>query len=108
MVEVPVVLKGLAPKESSSTLGTANYSAIPKVVVIGGGYEGTGIDKIREAIKETHGSYLVPFVKMDTTKVAPALGPERIKVVIARVKAALDGLQAEGKLDGSDTGIHLF
>lgn len=84
---------------SDSELGSKNYSATPIAVVLGGGYEDDDAAIMIKAVSENSAAKPVPWLRADTTKPAPPLGPEYGKALVARLKAALGELQEKGELN---------
>lgn len=105
-VEIPALLK----RETATTdneLGSHNYSKVPKAVILGGGYDDSMIDEMRKATKAA-GAPEVPWLRPDTTKPAPPLGPEYGKALVARLKTLMAEMQVEGKLDQGIEGVFWY
>ena len=83
---------------TDSTLGTKNYEHTPVAILMGAGYDDQAIDEMRAAAKD---SKAVPWLRPDTTKPAPPLGPEYGKAMVARIKETMKDLSAQGKLENN-------
>lgn len=91
--EIPLVLTGEVPPENPDNVGSKNYSQPPQAVVFGGGYEDEEFDAVRKAVE---GKSNVPFLKFDTSKPTPPLGPAYGVYVAGRLKARLQELESQG------------
>ncbi|GJC85907.1 hypothetical protein ColLi_08745 [Colletotrichum liriopes] len=96
------------PHPETSTIGSGNYAAAPRAVVLGGAFDDAATAALREAVAgaraQSAGVRKVPWLRQDSSKPAPPLGPEYGKAMVVRVKEALARLQGEGKLDGGYEG----
>ncbi|KAJ5986653.1 hypothetical protein N7451_011018 [Penicillium sp. IBT 35674x] len=73
VVEIPLLLQGLAPPVSEEgNRGTMNYSKPPVAVFAGALYGDEEVDEMRQACR---GISSVPWLKMDMTVPKPPLGP---------------------------------
>ncbi|GKT56796.1 hypothetical protein ColTof4_08664 [Colletotrichum tofieldiae] len=96
------------PHPETSTIGSGNYAAAPRAVILGGAFDDAATAVLREAVAGARAQSAdvrkVPWLRQDSSKPAPPLGPEYGKAMVVRVKEALARLQGEGKLDGSYEG----
>ncbi|GKT87287.1 hypothetical protein Ct61P_05137 [Colletotrichum tofieldiae] len=80
----------------------------PRAVILGGAFDDAATAVLREAVAGARAQSAdvrkVPWLRQDSSKPAPPLGPEYGKAMVVRVKEALARLQGEGKLDGSYEG----
>lgn len=88
----------LSATEKEQQVGTQNYAHTPAAVFVGGGHDDAGIEAMRNAC--TGCKYPVPWLKQDTGKAAPPLGPGYGEVMAERVKKCLQGLEREGRMVG--------
>ena len=105
---IPLLLSGLKPRSQQSHLGSQDFSRVPQAVLFGGGYDDATIEEIRKTVMGTLGARKVPWLKADQLKTAAGPQPgtrEYADSIAPRVKAALNKLEREGKLDGSEDGI---
>ncbi|KAF4630705.1 hypothetical protein G7Y89_g7440 [Cudoniella acicularis] len=105
LAEIPLILKGEAVT-SDNDLGSHDYSKKTRVVIFGGAYEENDVEAVLKASKEAGGP-LVPFLRPDTTKAAPPLGPEYGKALVARLKVTMGEMNAEGKLGAGNEDLYL-
>lgn len=80
---------------SDSTLGSKNYDKTPGAILLGAGYsdqEIEGIRRVSAGIKD------VPWLKPNTNKPAPPLGPEYGKALVARIKETVKELSDMGRM----------
>ncbi|TKW52965.1 hypothetical protein CTA1_3924 [Colletotrichum tanaceti] len=110
-VIIPALLASGAPPPhaETSTIGSGNYAAAPRAVILGGAFDDAAVAVLRKAVADAQegGSAdvrRVPWLRQDPDKPAPPLGPEYGKAMVARVKEALARLEAEGKLGGTHGG----
>lgn len=104
--EIPQILRGTLPENRLSSIGSGNLASGVKAVVLGGGYDDDGvIAAMREAASKAAN---IPWVRQDTSKPTPPLGPEYGKAMVGRVREALGELQASGKLDGNEGGVFWY
>lgn len=89
MNQIPVILKGEKEVPSDSALGSKNYDKTPEAILLGAGYNQEEVEQIRNASKGIKG---IPWLRPDTTKPAPPLGPEYGKALVARIKETLKKL----------------
>ncbi|KAJ6068157.1 uncharacterized protein N7446_005194 [Penicillium canescens] len=62
---LPLILSGSTPVNDKSSLGSKNYSALPKAVILGGGYDDEAITQLREAVTSSPGTIKIPWLKAD-------------------------------------------
>ncbi|RMJ18057.1 hypothetical protein CDV36_002283 [Fusarium kuroshium] len=108
---IPPLLAGQSPPShpESSTIGSGNYSQIPRAILLGGAFDEATIAPLRDAVRATSGSRNVPWVLQDLTLPAPPVGtPEYSALMTKRSKDALLKLGQDGKLDGSHNGIEWY
>jgi hypothetical protein len=106
--ELPVVMTGKIPEVISSKIGSGNYDTPPKALFLGGVFDDATIEKLRKAVQETPGARRMPWLRVDSSKPAPPIGPEYGKAVVARAKETLERLEKEGILDSNTDPIILF
>ena len=94
-VQIPALLKGEKEVPSDSELGSKNYEKAPVAVLLGAGYDDKAIEELRKASEGTN----VPWLRPDTTKPAPPLGPEYGKALVARIKETIKTLTEEKKME---------
>lgn len=95
-VAIPAILRGEAPPNPSNDLGSKNYSRPPVAVLTGAGYDEQGVEVMRTAAK---GLKPRPWLRPDTTKPAPPLGPEYVKALVERIKVTLKELAEKGEMN---------
>ncbi|KAI1771001.1 hypothetical protein F4818DRAFT_430846 [Hypoxylon cercidicola] len=96
VAQIPAILQGEQAPPSDSTLGTKDYSKPPIAVILGAAFDDAGTEVMMRAAA---GIRPVPWLRPDTTKPAPPLGPEYGKAMVERIKELLAQLREEGKLD---------
>jgi hypothetical protein len=107
--ELPLLLQNKVPEPASSSLGTGNWSAPPRALLIGGAYTDDDVASLRKLIDETEGNVRrIPWLRVDSSKPAPPLGPEYGKAVVERAREALKRLEGEGKLTEDDGEVYFF
>ncbi|KAH6620021.1 hypothetical protein C7974DRAFT_415261 [Boeremia exigua] len=100
--QIPALLRGESPGPSGSILGTKNFEKSPVAVLLGAAFDDQGVKELREAAA---GTKEVPWLRPDTSKPAPPLGPEYGKAMAARIKETIKTLESEGKLEGNGTVV---
>ena len=101
--DLPLLLTGSVPPTASDNVGSRNYSQPAAAVVLGGGF---GNEEFEEARKACEGKSNVPWLRLDTSKPTPPLGPAYGQHVAERLKGRLRELESEGHF-GRD-GIYFF
>jgi hypothetical protein len=105
-VQIPAILAGqTAP--SDSRLGTKNYGTVPAAVVLGGGYNDSGIEEMMKAASQNGAAKAVPWLRPDLTIPTPPLGPEYGKAMVQRLKKVLAELQVDGRLNAG-TNVYWY
>jgi len=104
VAQIPELLAGNSAK-SDSELGTHNYSKVPIAVLLGAGYDDEGVAKMMEATADKSAKG-VPWLRPDTSKPAPPLGPEYGKALVQRIKELLAELQQKGGMD--EAKVHWY
>jgi len=99
VAEIPSVLRGQAPPSNEENVGSRNYSAPPKAVVCGAGYDDEQLAQMRSAV-EKEGKVQVPWLRPDSSVPTPPLGSEYGKHMVGRVKACLGKLKEEREMEG--------
>jgi hypothetical protein len=94
--DLPHVLQGQAPPSEEANGGTGNYSQPPVAIFIGALYGDAEIEEMRQACQ---GLSSIPWLQMDMAVPKPPLGPGYGEHVVQRVKACMNKIEAEGKLD---------
>jgi hypothetical protein len=108
LTNIPLILSGLKPSSLQSSLGSQDFSQVPRAVIFGGGYDDVTIENLRKAVMETQGARKVPWLKADQQKTARGPEPgtrEYSESIAPRVREVLGRLEREGKLDGNEDGI---
>ncbi|GKT47180.1 uncharacterized protein ColSpa_07361 [Colletotrichum spaethianum] len=109
-VILPALLAAQPPPShpETSTIGSGNYAAAPRVVVLGGAFDEAATAVLQTAVAHARAQSAdvrtVPWLRQDSSKPAPPIGPEYGQAMVVRVKEALARLEGEGKLDGSYGG----
>jgi hypothetical protein len=103
--QIPPLLAGQSAP-SNSTLGSKNYSAPPVAVILGGGYDDSGIKQMMEAAAEKNSAKNVPWLRPDLTAPTPPLGPEYGKAMVKRLKLVMAELETMGEM--SETKVHWY
>lgn len=108
------MLSGKPPANPSSSLGTGNWSAPPRALLLGGAYQAEDIEKLRKLVNETEGAAKIPWLRADIGQGAPvsmkpteAQAKEYGMKVSKRMKDKLNALDAEGKLGEGNDEIYL-
>jgi hypothetical protein len=96
--QIPALLRGEKPESSGSTLGSKNYEKTPVAILLGAGFDDDAVQELREAAK---GTKSVPWLRPDTTKPTPPLGPQYGKAMVERIKETVKGLEERGELEGN-------
>ncbi|KAJ6010144.1 hypothetical protein N7499_004453 [Penicillium canescens] len=102
---LPLILSGSTPVNDKSSLGSKNYSALPKAVILGGGYDDEAITQLREAVTSSPGTIKIPWLKADPekTKVGPTPGSEKYcRAAASRMKHILGTILEKGDLKSRD------
>lgn len=114
MEELPYLLKGSAPPNPSSTLGSGNWSSPPQALLIGGAYQDKDVEEVVKLAKSTDGAMEIPWLRIDSRKMQAPTGqltPEEAakygKAIVQRFKEGLTKLEGEGKLGQGKGGIYL-
>lgn len=94
-VQIPAIFRGETPS-AESELGSKDYSQKPVAVILGAGYDDVGAQVMFNASKGIHP---VPWLRPDTSKPAPPLGPEYGKALVKRIKELLDEMEKDGKMN---------
>lgn len=94
--QIPFIFRGEKPPSADSDLGTKDYSQKPVAVILGAGYDDDGVNVMMEASKGIHP---IPWLRPDTSKPAPPLGPEYGKALVARIKQLVVELERDGKMN---------
>jgi hypothetical protein len=93
--QIPALLRGEKDVPSASSLGSKNYKNSPVAIILGAGYGDEMIEQMRDAAK---GTKEVPWLRPDTSKPAPPIGPEYGKAMVMRIKETVEVLQERGDL----------
>ncbi|KAI9043193.1 uncharacterized protein KD926_004376 [Aspergillus affinis] len=96
VVQIPALLRGEKNDPSNSALGSKDYDWGVGAIILGAGYDDQAIQILRDA---SQGLKPVPWLRPDTSKPAPPLGPEYGKALVARIKETVKELQAKGKMN---------
>ncbi|KLU90857.1 hypothetical protein MAPG_09382 [Magnaporthiopsis poae ATCC 64411] len=113
--ELPLLLKGEQPDPKSSALATGRWESGPPVaLLLGGAYDETAIQKLRQSLGLVGASdgepaiaTSIPWVRIDSAKstIKPT-EPGYPADVVRRFKETLLKLQAEGKLGLKDSSVY--
>ncbi|PLB50034.1 hypothetical protein P170DRAFT_508284 [Aspergillus steynii IBT 23096] len=95
--QIPALLRGEKQVTSTSSLGSHNYERGINAIILGAGYDDQAAQVLRDAAR---GLKPVPWLRPDTSKPAPPLGPEYGKALVARIKETFVQLRKRGGLDG--------
>ncbi|KAJ5111458.1 hypothetical protein N7532_001993 [Penicillium argentinense] len=90
--DLPLILSGSTPVNDKGSLGSKNYSALPKAVVLGGGYDEEAITRLHEAVTSSPVTVKLPWLKADLnkTKAGPTPGSEEYcRAAASRMKHTL-------------------
>ena len=101
--QIPAILRGDPAPPSDSALGSKDYSKPPVAVILGAGYDDDGTEVMMTASANIRP---IPWLRPDTSKPAPPLGPEYGKALVARVKELLAQLEREGKMN--EEGVYWY
>ncbi|KAK2027448.1 hypothetical protein LX32DRAFT_640926 [Colletotrichum zoysiae] len=109
---LPALLESRTPPfhVETSTIGSGNYAAAPRAVILGAAFDDAAATVLQEAVADARarssaGVRTVPWLRNDPSKPAPPRGgPGYGEAVVSRVREALVRLEDEGKLDGSYGG----
>ncbi|KAL0941234.1 uncharacterized protein CTRU02_203997 [Colletotrichum truncatum] len=103
---IPAILSGKTPPShpDSSSIGTGNYTVPPRAVVLGSLFDEAGFTTIKNAVLADPAAKNILWLRNDTSKPGPPIGPGYPESVIARVREAMARLEKEGKLDGEYAG----
>lgn len=93
--QIPAIFKGEIPS-ADSELGSKDYSKKPIAVILGAAFDDEGTKVMMDASKGIHP---VPWLRPDTTKPAPPLGPEYGKALVVRIKELLAELENDKKMN---------
>jgi hypothetical protein len=105
--ELPALLTNKPPESPSSTLGSGDWTVPPRAFLLGGAYTDEDIQRLKELLEGTLGVRSIPWLRVDSSKPSPPIGPEYAVAVVARFKEVLKKLEAEGKLNEDDGGVYL-
>jgi hypothetical protein len=105
--ELPLLLVGQTPDPPSSELGTGNWDEPPRALLLGGAYGDEDIARLQKLVDDTPDARRIPWLRVDSTKKGPSPGPEYAIWVVSRLQEVLKKLEAEGKLNGEDSGVYL-
>lgn len=92
--QITAIFEGETPS-ADSELGSKDYAKKPVAVILGGGYDDEATRVMMDAAKGLHP---VPWLRPDSSKPAPPLGPEYGKALVQRLKVVLAGLERERKM----------
>lgn len=102
---LPLILSGSTPVNDKSSLGSKDYSALPKAVILGGGYDDEAITRLRDAITSSPGTVKIPWLKADPDKTTAGPTPgseEYCRAAASRIKETLGTLLEKGDLESGD------
>ncbi|KAI1122054.1 hypothetical protein F5Y10DRAFT_254997 [Nemania abortiva] len=101
--QIPAILQDKQPPPPDPELGSKDYSRTPIAVILGGGYNDNDTEVM---MKASEGIKPIPWLRPDSTKSAPAIGPEYGKALVARVKELLAQLSEDGKMN--EEKVHFY
>jgi hypothetical protein len=104
--DIPLLLSGSKPSDTSSNLGSRNYGTRPVAVVVGGGFSDEAFAAMKGACGDMKAVWLRPDLN-DAVQMPPLSEPERFGAATAvKVKKCLKGIAVgEG---GEEEGVALF
>jgi hypothetical protein len=105
---LPLILSGSTPANIKSNLGSKNYSAPPRAIILGGGYDDAAIAQLREAVASSPGAVKIPWLKADPEKMkaGPTPGTEEYcRAAASRMKSTLGSIPESGELGPEDDEI---
>ncbi|KAF2656415.1 hypothetical protein K491DRAFT_691964 [Lophiostoma macrostomum CBS 122681] len=76
-------------------LGSRNYENAPVAGILGAGYDDETTEQMRDAAK---GMKEVLWLRPDTSKPAPPVGPEYGKALVKRIKETVEAVRERGDL----------
>lgn len=97
--QIKAIFEGDQSPPSDSALGSKDYSQKPIAVILGGAFTD---EDAAEMMKDTAKVHPVPWLRPDTSKPAPPLGPEYGKAMVARIKQRIPQLEKEGKMGDAE------
>lgn len=91
------LLQGQKPAGTSEeNIGSKNYANAPVAVIVGGGFNNTEFEQVREIC---NGVSKVPWLRTDLTKPMPPMGPEYGLALVKRLKFTLGELHGKGEME---------
>lgn len=106
--DIPLLLSSQAPRNSSSNLGSQNYTKPPVAIALGGGFDSEMFEKMKNACDNAPSS---PWLRTDTSKGPGPPGPEEQEsygaIVAQRMKKRLGELKV-GEEGGVREGVFWF
>ncbi|KAI6086902.1 hypothetical protein F4821DRAFT_119948 [Hypoxylon rubiginosum] len=107
--EIPYILKGVAPPNQSSQVGTGDYSKRPVAVIMGRAWDEADAANVKAAVASVglpEGAAPV-ILRCDTSVPVAAQppAPAYAQELLRRMRAALGKLVRGEKLDGPEEGI---
>lgn len=105
--DIPLLLSGSKPVDTSSNLGSRNYETRPVAVVVGGGFSDEAFATMKDACGDMKAVWLRPDLADESQMPPPLSEPERFGAVTAvKVKKCLKEIAVgEG---GKEEGVILF
>ncbi|KAK6193686.1 hypothetical protein LQW54_012215 [Pestalotiopsis sp. IQ-011] len=104
--QIPAILSGEQSVQADSDLGSKDYSRPVAAVILGGGYDDAAAEVMLKATRAHEGARGVPWLRPDSSKPSPPLGPEYGKALVARIKELIPKLESENKMDSTE--VHYF
>lgn len=104
--DIPLLLSGKTPPETSNNHGSQNYARTPVAIVVGGGFDDDAFNQMKEACKDVKGTV---WVRAEKVEGAPPLSDAKGfgEMVAGRVKEKLGELKV-GQDGGTTEGIFWF
>ncbi len=96
ITQIPAIFRGDQDVETTSALGSHDYSQKPVAVILGAGYDDAGTEVM---MKASAGIHPIPWLRPDLTKAGLPFGtPGYGEVLVQRIKTLLAQLEQEGKM----------
>jgi hypothetical protein len=94
--QIPAILRGDKSVSSDSQLGSKDYSKTPICIILGGGYDDASTEILMNAAKDVKS---LPWLRPDSSKPSPPVGPEYGKALVQRIKELIPQLEKDGKMN---------
>lgn len=94
-VQIKAIFEGDQSPPSDSALGSKDYSQKPIAVILGGAFTD---EDAAEMMKATAHLHPIPWLRPDTSKPTPPLGPAYGKAMVDRIKERIPQLEKDGEM----------